>query len=176
MTTLVDTQAGKVLSDIESFEVSRNGEPFRAQDFNFWGVTFTSDSNTFYATLSSGGAIYLIRGDAAGRRATVIGQDIECPSLSPDGLRLAFKKRRVDGGRVSWRLAILDLPTGKETEVSGESRSLDDQVEWLDNDQIVYSMPDPAAPGSMTTYVVLRDGSSARLFIEGAYSASLGQP
>ena len=25
--------------------------PFKAADFNFWGVTFARDSNVFYATL-----------------------------------------------------------------------------------------------------------------------------
>ena len=65
--------------------------------------------------------------------------DAECPSLSPDGTRVAYKKRG-DRATGEWRLAVLDLATGKET-LLAERRSVDDQVEWLDDDRILYGLP-----------------------------------
>jgi hypothetical protein len=66
-TLLVDTADGRVLADLEQFAVTRDGQPFKAKDFNFWGVTFTPDARGFFATLSSGGKHYLVRGDIATR-------------------------------------------------------------------------------------------------------------
>ena len=65
----------------------------RCADFNFWGVTFAADSDTFYATLSSGGVNYLIVGRVTTRRVQVVRADVECPSLSPDGTHIAYKHR-----------------------------------------------------------------------------------
>ncbi len=135
-TTIVDTIAGRTLSDLESFTVLRDGKPFREVDFNFWGVTFAQDSNRFYATLASGGVKYLIEGDAAARTARVLRTGIECPSLSPDNTRIAYKHLlRTDG---FWQLRVHDLRSGTDTTLSHEERSVDDQVEWADNDRVMY--------------------------------------
>lgn len=141
-TTLIDMTAGTQLTDLEQFAVIRDGADFRAQDFNFWGVTFSSDSNVFYATLATGGRTYLVRGDVTARRMTVLRDNVECPSLSPDGTRLAFKKR-VDNGATNpvWRFHVLDLAAMQETPLA-ESRSIDDQIEWLDNSTVLYGSPD----------------------------------
>jgi hypothetical protein len=50
-TTLIEMATGKLLGDLEQFKTTRDGQPFAAADFNFWGVTFARDSNMFYATL-----------------------------------------------------------------------------------------------------------------------------
>ena len=132
-TSLIDMDAGKVLADLEKFAVTKDGKPFEAIDFNFWGVTFAPDDRRFYATLQTSGDIYLVEGDVEARTARVIGKDIECPSLSPDGSRIAYKLR--SGG--SWRLHVLDLAGGRRTPLS-ETRSIDDQVEWLDDQRVLY--------------------------------------
>jgi hypothetical protein len=135
-TTLVDTIAGRMLGDLESFAVTRDGQPFRAVDFNFWGVTFMRDSNRFYATLASGGVKYLIEGNAAARTARVVRTGIECPSLSPDNTRIAYKHMlRPDG---FWQLRVYDLRAGTDTVLSREERSVDDQVEWADDERVLY--------------------------------------
>ena len=135
-TTIVDTIAGRTLTDLESFAVSRDGKRFREVDFNFWGVTFTQDSNRFYATLASGGVKYLVEGDAASRTARVMRTGIECPSLSPDNTRIAYKHLlRADG---FWQLRVHDLRTGTDTILAREERSVDDQVEWADDDRVMY--------------------------------------
>lgn len=128
--------AGVASPDLEQFATVRNGQPFRAADFNIWGVTFTPDSNVFLATLATGGRIYLVEGNVSARSMRVVGTDVECPSLSPNGQLVAFK-RRVSGGG-GWRLHVLERATGRDWPVTGETRSIDDQVEWLDDDRVLY--------------------------------------
>ena len=77
-TTLIDMASGDLIGDLEEFSTWRDGHRFKAADFNFWGVTFTRDSNVFYATLrtaekSATGKeeTYLVRGDL-GYKLTVL--------------------------------------------------------------------------------------------------------
>jgi Tol biopolymer transport system component len=56
-------------------------------------------------------------------------ENVECPSLSPDGTRIAIKKR-VDNVPGNWRLAVLDLSTLQDTLLNDETRSVDDQGSW----------------------------------------------
>jgi hypothetical protein len=177
LTTLVDMRRGTTIADLESFEIVMNDQPFKKSDFNFWGVTFARDSNTFYATLATGDALYLIRGDARSRRGVVIGQGVECPALSPDNNRIAFKKRMNIDGRLIWRLAVLDLATGGQELITGETRSVDDQVQWLDNDRLLYSVPDEQQGRSGTSiWVASTTGAASSLWADGAYSPSVVTP
>src|SRR6185295_392109 len=123
----------------------RNGARFKAADVNFWGVTFSEDSRVFYATLrTAAGAdapnTYLVRGELALRRLTVLRENVECPSLSPDNRMLAYKKR-VGPSPDPWRIHTLDLPTNAERIVEGEKRYIDDQVEWLADRHVLYGVP-----------------------------------
>lgn len=135
-TVLIDVAAGESIGDLEQFDAVRDGQPFRRVDFNYWGVTFTSDSSRFYATLSTGGTTYLVEGDIGERRVRVLRENVECPSLSPDETHIAFKSRLA--GSDEWRIHILSLATMEETAVELETRSIDDQVEWLDDDHVLY--------------------------------------
>lgn len=139
-TTLVDLDTGEKIADLEDFSVSHNGRQVTAVDQNYWGVTFADDGDTFYATLATGGKTYLIKGSVSQRSARVIDENVECPSLSPDGTRLVFKKR-VGGRSAPWHLTVLDLATMKETPLA-EGRSVDDQAEWRDNDTVMYGVDD----------------------------------
>ena len=113
--------------------------PSPAKDFNLWGVTFTPDSKSFYCTLSTNRQHFLVRGDIAQRTATVVHENVECPSLSPDGKRIAYKKRLPVPGRVEWQLHVLDLASSREIPLA-EKRSADDQIEWLDDDNVLYAL------------------------------------
>lgn len=137
-TVIVDLQNKVALGDLEQFTVLRDGKVFKATDFNFWGVTFANDNNTFYATLSTADEIFLLKGDVSGKTLNVIGKDIECPSLSPDNSKIAYKKRLKPG---DWRPAVLDLATMQST-VLNEQRNIDDQIEWLDNTRVIYEIVD----------------------------------
>ncbi len=171
-TLLLDAKNGRVLADLEDFEVTRDGQVIKSADFNFWGVTFTPDAKNFYATLSTGGKHFLIRGDTAGHRATVLHENVECPSLSPDGRRVAYKKRFLIDNRVVWQLHVLELESDREVALA-ERRSIDDQLEWLDNGHVLYSVPSAADGSSPSTDVwkVAVDGKSPpALLVRNAYS------
>jgi hypothetical protein len=136
-TTLIDLRTGAKIADLEQFTTTdAHGRQVTAVDVNYWGVTFARDSDRFYATLATGGKTYLIQGSVSGRTAHVIDENVECPSLSPDGTRIAFKKRTGPSAN-PWHLTVLDLATMKETPLA-EPRSVDDQVEWLDDGHVLY--------------------------------------
>lgn len=134
-TQIVDMQNGKPTVNIESYSVEKDGKTIDSPDFNFWGVTFAHDDDTIYATLATGGKRYLVKGSLSKRHFVVIRENMECPSLSPDETRIAYKKRV--GGVSDWRLHVYDLKTGRDIALP-EDRSIDDQVEWLNNDVVLY--------------------------------------
>jgi hypothetical protein len=134
-TNIIDMRSGRTIADLETFAAYRGGSKLDAPDINYWGVTFADDENRFYATLATGDHHYLVHGALRDRRVRVIRDNVECPSLSPDGTRLAYKRRVDDAG--NWRLHVLELETMRDTALA-ERRSIDDQAEWLDNDTVVY--------------------------------------
>lgn len=167
-TTLIDLTNGSKIANLEEFAVWRDTDRIQAADFNFWGVTFAGDSNRFYATLSTQDETYLVEGDVAARRMQVLRENVECPSLSPDGTRIAFKKR-VGGSAAEpiWQFHILDLATMAETPLA-EGRSIDDQIEWLDDGRVLYG----DASGDL--WVLPADGSGEPVkFMSKAASPSV---
>lgn len=161
-TVILDLRSGERVGQLEQFAVTKDGKPFDAVDFNFWGVTFVpGDSNRYYATLGTGGDHYLVEGDIAGRSMRVLRDGVECPSLSPDGTQIVYKSRLGDGER--WRLRVLDVGSLTDHAVA-ETRSVDDQVEWLDKGTLVYSYGDDLytvpADGGGEPQLLVRDASS----------------
>lgn len=168
-TTLLDLSSGDQIGELEEFATWRDGARIRAADFNFWGVTFTHDANIFYAAMKTGGLTFLVRGELALRKLTVLRENVECPSLSPDERLLAYKKR-VGPSPDSWRLHVLDLQTNVERIIPGETRFIDDQVEWLDGRRVLYGVPRRTTSVS-DVWVVPIDGSEpARIFLPQAES------
>ena len=55
----------------------------------------------------------------------MVRDNVECPSLSPDGTRLVFKKRTDPESPREWRLAVLDLASMQESPVPGFPRFTD---------------------------------------------------
>jgi hypothetical protein len=137
-TTLIDLADGRKIADLEDFTVTHDGRQVTAVDVNYWGVTFARDSDRFYATMATGGKTYLIQGSVSARSAHTIHENVECPSLSPDGTRIAFKSRTRSRSR-PWRVTVLNLRTMKETPLA-EKRSIDDQAEWLDDGHVLYGL------------------------------------
>lgn len=171
-TAIVDTRTWKIDDNLETFQVVKDGHPYHAADINIWGVTF-SDDNGFYATLATGGRTYLVRGDVTARTLTTLHANVECPSLSPDGTRVAYKKR-VKGASpdAPWRLYVLDLRTMKETPTA-ERRNIDDQALWSDDSTLVYALPGDYGSDLWT---VPADGTGAarRLITSAVAPAYLG--
>jgi hypothetical protein len=163
---------GTVIADLEQFTLLVDGTVNSAADRNIWGVTFVDD-NSFYATAASGGVTWLVRGEVTAQTLTSIRTDVECPSLSPDGTRIAFKKHG-ELGPGQWRLAVYDLRTGAET-LLAETRSVDDQAEWLDDEHVLYGLPrGEEGTASTDVWVVPADGTgSPAVLIPDAWSPAV---
>lgn len=173
-TIFADLETGELLGNLEEFEVKKDGAFVDAIDRNYWGVTFAPNSDTFYATLSTGGRIYLIKGRLSERSARVVDEGIECPALSPDGTRIAYKKRIGSALDVGWRLHVLDLESGADVELS-ETRNVDDQVEWYDDSNVLFGLPrSNQGTAETNTWIVAADGSGKpELLVPRAWSPSV---
>ncbi len=100
----------------------------------------------------------------------MIADDVECPSLSPDERRIAFL-RRVPNDRPVSRLHVLTLATGGVRPLA-ETRSVDDQVEWLDDGRILYALPHGS--GSSAIWAVAADGTGEPVMMRAdAYSPTV---
>ncbi|MET0447764.1 MAG: hypothetical protein ABW004_05135 [Aeromicrobium sp.] len=162
---------GRDHGDLEKFTLVIDGRTVKPVDRNVWGVTFASDDRTFYATVATGGEAHLVRGDLASRTLTAIDTGAECPSLSPDGSKVAYKH---DTGGSHWQIVVLDLATGRKTPLTGETRSVDDQVEWLDDDSLLYGLPREDEAGVSDVWRIdTRAGAEPSVFIEQAWSPSV---
>ncbi|RKT53964.1 WD40 repeat protein [Saccharothrix australiensis] len=168
-TGYLDLRSGEALESLEGFTAEVEGNLHTAQDVNYWGLTVGADDRTFYATLASGGFTWLVKGDLVDRRVTSLRRDAECPSLSPDGTKIAYKKRI---GRLGpWDLAVLDLKTGEERRLPGTA-GVDDQATWLDDDRLAFAAV-PKGAKLAAVHVVPADGSTpARLLVPDATSPS----
>jgi hypothetical protein len=89
---------------------------------------------------------------------------VECPSLSPDETRVVYKRLMASPG--IWRYHVLDLASGRETALT-ETRPIDDQAEWLDDDHVLYRVDEE-------TWVVPADGTGRpRRYMRGADSPAV---
>ncbi|MEV7041050.1 hypothetical protein [Amycolatopsis sp. NPDC051061] len=147
---LYEVDTGRLVKTIEELPVFVGDQRYFAADVNYWGITFAPDGNRFYATLGSKGKTYLVEADYRRYRGKTLRENVECPSLSPDATRIAFKKKTGDG---AWRLSVLDLKTMQETELA-EQRSVDDQALWQDDHTVLYGLDN-------AVWAVLADGSGA---------------
>ncbi|GGY51786.1 TolB-like translocation protein [Streptomyces omiyaensis] len=136
-TSVLDLRTGYLIKNIEQIPLTLGGRRHHAPDVNYWGVSFAADDNRFYATVSTEGRTHLVEGDMANWSARTLRENVECPSLSPDGTRLAFKKRVSAGPEEPWRLYVYDLATGREHPVA-ERRGIDDQALWTDGKTLAY--------------------------------------
>jgi hypothetical protein len=191
-TDILDLTTGSVRLSLEQLHVTKDGHALRSVDFNFWGVTFHPDGDQFYATLGTGAHTYLVLASMRTRQARVIADGVECPSLSPDGTRIAFKERDTPT-TPSWHLAVMDLSTMTRHRLA-TTGDVDDQPAWRDDGTVAYGLVD-AGPGggnpksiglsrlaaggtvATSTWTVAADGSGApRRELTGAWSAAVVRP
>ncbi|WP_051217927.1 hypothetical protein [Nocardioides insulae] len=172
--TVIREVNGRSLGNLESFTLILDGEERAPVDRNTWGVTFLDD-RTFYATVATGSKTYLARGDLAARTLTTVADTVECPSLSPDGSRIAFKQVvKEPGGGSRWAPAVLDLASGERTMLDGETRNVDDQLAWLDDDTVLYGLPRPDRPSVTDVWALdLTPGAVPRVLLEEAWSPTV---
>ena len=173
--TIIRRDNGDEIGNLEDFSATVDGQPFTAVDRNYWGVTFVDD-DTFYVTGASTavGKTWLMKGSISTRTMSSLTTDAECPSISPDGTRVAFKTRNGNPAPGQWQIAVFDLSTGKRT-LLPRDHSVDDQVEWLDNSTVLYALPREGTAATTTDiYRVAADGSSEpEIFIQAASSPAV---
>ena len=125
--------AADLETDFSTFDI--DGAPISSIDRNYWGVTFV-DSDRFYATVGSAGETSIVEGRVSTSRLDVVFDNASCPEVSPDGSMIVAKEQR---GEV-FQLVLIDVATGDRRDL-GETRSVDDQVEWVDDSTILYGLP-----------------------------------
>ncbi|WP_394830274.1 hypothetical protein LVJ94_27575 [Pendulispora rubella] len=168
-----DLTTDEFTKTLEDMPVSVGGKRYFSSDVNFWGITFAGDDTRFYATMASKGRTHLVQGDYRLFRARALEENVECPSLSPDGKRIAFK-RRESPNATTWRLSVMDLATRAITALA-ETHSVDDQAAWLDERTVMYGLSRERRESDV--WAVPADGSGApRLLVAGAASPALVYP
>jgi hypothetical protein len=154
---MLNLATGDTVDTLETYAVTRDDKPYRAADLNFWGVTFADDQH-FYATMSTAGHRYLVAGDVAAGTVRTLAANVECPSLSPDRRRIAFKQAIGGDPAHGWRLSVLDLATMTRTALA-ETRSIDDQAAWYDDTTVMYAVR--RGPKAADVWRVPADGTGA---------------
>ncbi|MFE2283940.1 TolB family protein [Streptomyces sp. NPDC059443] len=168
-TAVLDLRTGYLVKSLEEIPLTVDGVRYHAPDLNYWGVSFARDDSRFYATVSSKGRTYLVEGNMKDWSAKALRQNVECPSLSPDNTRIAFKKKVSEDPAAPWRLYVLDLGTMRETPLA-ETRSVDDQAAWTDDGTVAYALPGTDGRAS-DVWTVPADGTGApRLAVAGGSS------
>lgn len=171
-TGFLDRDTGELVESLEGFSATLDGVAHGAADTNYWGMTVAADDRTFYATLASGDRHWLVRGDLRARTVESVREGAECPSLSPDGTRVAYKKRT---GRLGgWQLAVLDLATGVETLLPGTG-GVDDQAAWEDGDMLLYGVPS-ASGRPPAVYRAAADGTGTPALVAESASSPVPAP
>ncbi|MDQ3402189.1 MAG: hypothetical protein M3548_02190 [Actinomycetota bacterium] len=166
-TGVLDLRTGTLTESLEGFSTIVDGVAEKRVDANFWGLTMASDDRTFYATLGSGNSTWLVKGDLSTRSLSTVRSEAECPSLSPDEKRIAYKKR---GGRLGgWQLFVLDIASGRESEVAG-SDGVDDQAAWISDSMLAYAKVRQG--GTPSIWGSPLDGGETRELVAGASSPS----
>jgi hypothetical protein len=101
------------------------------------------------------------------REARVLMQGAECPSLSPDQSRIAFKKR-LGGSGGWWQLSLYDVSTHGVRALAGDTESVDDQVEWFDASSLIYFRPN--ADGNIVWRLLVDGGAAPQPFVREGFS------
>lgn len=144
-------------------------ETLSSEDQNYWGTTYI-DNQTFYATVGFEGQTNLVFGDVRTGRLDIVHENASCPEVSPNGSTIVAKEQRDQ----SFQLVAINAATGERRDLN-DARSVDDQVEWVDDNTIVYGLPNPDAgttgqPALDIWVLNVNDGSAPRLLLAFADS------
>ena len=70
----------------------------------------------------------------------------------------------------AWRLHVLDLETNVERMIGAETRYIDDQVEWLDSQHLLYAVPRRTTAVSDVWVAPVDGAAPPRVFLPEASS------
>jgi hypothetical protein len=180
LTQISFTQSGKPSApeNLETWSLTHDGAQVKAIDLNYWGVTFNPKTpQQFLVTAFFKGTAHLAMGDVRTKTMQVIAEGVECPSYSPNGDTIAFKKRV---SKTRWTPATMDLKTKKVTVFTHIKQSVDDQIDWLDANTLIYEVVDVPLIGLVNIDLVTLDISKPeqthKLWLKNARSAAIYWP
>jgi hypothetical protein len=169
-TVLIDMAASRIVADLREFAIESPPDLPVERPIDIASVTFRPDSDRFFATLSTPTARYLVEGSVAQRRLTVVRAGLANEALSADGTQLVAKRQV--GERGYWQLIVVDLASGTERALKQGGRSVDDQVEWLDRNHVIYH--EVVDSGGTGLWVLAANGTTEpRLLIADAFSPAI---
>ncbi len=175
LVTIDEIDSTALLRGARQFEILSDESRFDNQDPQFWGIAF-ADENDIYMTGFFGEEPEIMRGSLDDMTMEPTGWIGSCPSVSPDGKTLVFKEMLPNG---DFELVAVDVDTQTKWKL-GETRSVDDQVEWLDNDTILYALhPEggdtPVQPEFDIWMIDIAEGSEPVLFLPNADSPAVAR-
>ena len=144
-TQVHEVGGGHDRGDLEDFTLTLDGNQVSPDDRNIWGVTFLDERPSTRRWLPRKD---LARpGKPADRTLTSLTDDAECPSVSPDGARVAFKVDVDEGSASVWEIADLDLATMERSASAG--RPAGSTTRWSGSTTTASSTgsPAPTSPG-----------------------------
>ena len=168
-TRIVDMRRGEVTADLGEFHVDNLHLPPIRGHVDVAGVAFERGDDRFFATLATETERYLVAGSLRERRLTAIRTGVASEGLSPDGRRLAVKRLLPERGR--WQLAVIDLSTWQEHDLLQGPRSVDDQVDWLDDEHVMYH--DADGEGTALWMLPVDGNNGPRVLLKDAYSGAV---
>ena len=122
---LYEVETGRLVKTVEELAVFVDGKPVLRLGRELLGYHFRCRRQPFLRDDGEQGEDVPDRGRLPrrieGPRSL---ENVECPSLSPDGRRIAYKQKNPDG---VWRLAVLDLTTRAVTHPAEAPATIDDQ-------------------------------------------------
>jgi hypothetical protein len=167
-TRVVDMRSGRQVADLREFAIDSEGFPAPAPPIDVGSLSFERDGDRFFASISTAVERYLVAGSIDHRRMTILRPAMASESLSPDGGHLLVKKPGANG---FWQLAVIDLRTWSERDLQHGKRSVDDQVEWLDNEHVIYHDTDDIGT---SLWMLPVDGiNGPQVLVKDAYSGAV---
>ncbi|MFT4595932.1 MAG: hypothetical protein ACI9TF_000169 [Paracrocinitomix sp.] len=174
--TIDEIDSNQLLRGANQFTIASNEARFNNQNPQYWGVTFAADEDEVYITGFFGDMPEVMHGTLNNMTIEPTGWVGSCPSLSPDGETLVFKEMTADN---NFELVAVNLETNTKHKL-GETRPVDDQVEWLDNDTILYALHpeggDTAVQPEFDIWMLdIAEGSEPELFLPNANSPAVAR-
>ena len=168
-TRIIEMRSGRQVADLREFRVDNPDFATIRGPIDVASVAFERDGDRFFASLWTDTERYLVAGSIVERRLTTIRAGMTSEALSPDGRQLVVKRLIPERG--FWQLGVIDLSTWAERDLRQGPRSVDDQVEWLDNQRVLYHDVDGE---STSLWVLAADGiGGPRVLIKDAYSGAV---
>jgi hypothetical protein len=173
--TQIHSPPSSTLQDVEKWPLTHKGAVVKAIDLNYWGVSFhPKNPQQFLVTAFFKGKAHLALGDLRSKTMRTIYEGVECPSYSPNGDTIAFKKRL---SSTRWAPAILHLSTLKATVFNHIKESVDDQIDWLDAHTLLYEVVNTPLLGEasidLMTLNTQAKAEPQRLWLKNARSAAV---